>query len=93
MDKADESFRTTSDPVFCCTAAMYHSKSETRSSVASLSVRDALVEVSLEAQSTMDRMANTPFGIQLHDDGERAEKLDLLVRAPKQVVGERPCLW
>lgn len=72
---------------------MYQSMSETRSSVASLSVRDALVEVSHEVQATKDRVANMPFGIQLNDDGERAEKLDFLVWAPKQVVGERPCLW
>ncbi|KAK1240353.1 hypothetical protein MKX08_007795 [Trichoderma sp. CBMAI-0020] len=71
---------------------MYHSNSETRSSTASLSLRDALIDVNRRAQWIAYWTANVLFGIQLNDDSERTEELYFLIRTPKQVVGERPCL-
>lgn len=70
---------------------MYHSNSETRSSMASASERDALANVRARRIGTV--MGNILFGVELHDDGKGAEKLDLVIWAPKQVVSKRPCLW
>lgn len=51
--------------------------------MASLSLRDALIDVNRRAQCIVYGTANVLFGIQLNDDCERTEKLDFLVRTPK----------
>lgn len=74
---------------------MYHPNNETRSSMASASERDALIDRMSELGTQLCGLGEDKllFGVELHYDGESSEELDFVIWAPKQVVSQRPCLW